>query len=129
MSSDLDFMAQLAERQIQEALENGAFDDLPGKGKPIKFDDDGIPLDVKLMNRVLKNAGVLPEWIQMQHDLNAEIANVTKLRTQFVSENQKRQAHVTYLPADHPEIVRYHQWHARSREKYLSTLKIGRAHV
>lgn len=123
MSSDLDFMAQLAERQIQEAVEEGVFDNLPGKGKPIKFDDDGIPFDVKMMNKVLKNAGVLPEWIQMQHDLNAEIATVDKLRSQFVTENHKRKAQLTYLPADHPEIVRYQQWHARCRTKYLTALK------
>lgn len=123
MSSELDFMAQLAERKIQEAIEEGAFDNLPGKGQPLKFDDDGLPFDVKMMNKILKNAGVLPEWMQMQQDLSAEIASVGKLRGQYVKENHKRHSKLTYLPADHPEIVRYSQWHARCRAKYLSSLK------
>ena len=50
---------RIAERKIQEAIEEGAFDDLPGKGQPIDLDDDPMtPPHLRLSNRVLKNAGV-----------------------------------------------------------------------
>jgi hypothetical protein len=123
MSSDFDFISYVAERKIQEAVEEGKFDDLPGKGKPLNFDDDGLPFHVQMMNKVLKNAGVLPEWIQTQKDLFAEQANIEAFRIKVIEENQKRKAQVSYLPANHPELLRYQQWHARSQEKYLKSLK------
>src|SRR5437763_1892288 len=42
---DADVMARIAESKIQEAIDEGKFDNLPGKGKPLVFDDDFPPLD------------------------------------------------------------------------------------
>lgn len=50
------------ESLLREALESGAFDHLPGKGKPLDlsayFD---TPEDVRLAYSILKNANLLPE--------------------------------------------------------------------
>jgi len=57
----MDILDQLAEARIQEALNNGAFDDLPGAGKPLVLDDDSaVPEDLRVAYRILKNAGFLP---------------------------------------------------------------------
>jgi hypothetical protein len=49
----------LAERKIAEAMEQGAFENLPGKGKPLPEDDlANLPDDVRLAYRILRMAGM-----------------------------------------------------------------------
>ena len=51
----------LAERKIQEAIERGELDELPGAGRPLQLDDDAlVPEDLRLAYRILKNAGYVP---------------------------------------------------------------------
>ncbi len=51
------FPQLIAERKIQEAIRNGEFDNLPGKGKPLVLEDDrGIPEELRLAYKILKNA-------------------------------------------------------------------------
>src|SRR5206468_2474048 len=60
----------IAERKIQEAIEEGKFDNLPGKGEPPNLDDDPFtPPHLRLANRILKNAGVLPDWMQVEQEM------------------------------------------------------------
>ena len=66
-------LRRVAERRIEEAMEEGKFDNLPGKGKPIVFDDDPMtPPHLRLVNRILKNANILPEWLQIYRDIEVE---------------------------------------------------------
>src|SRR3954454_4961677 len=46
---------------IQEARESGQFDDLEGKGKPLRLDTSPDAV----VNGLLKQAGVLPEWAEL----------------------------------------------------------------
>jgi hypothetical protein len=49
----------LAEKKIAEAAERGELDDLPGAGRPLELDDDAlVPEEMRMANRILKNAGV-----------------------------------------------------------------------
>jgi hypothetical protein len=58
----LDF---IAERRIAEAIENGELDDLPGAGRPLALDDDAlVPEDLRVANRILKNAGIAPPEVK-----------------------------------------------------------------
>ena len=51
----------IIEAKIAEAQAAGAFDDLPGAGKPLDLDDDRlVPEDVRAAYRILKNAGYVP---------------------------------------------------------------------
>lgn len=51
----------LVEARIAQAQAAGAFDDLPGEGKPLDLDDDRlVPEDVRAAYRILKNAGYVP---------------------------------------------------------------------
>ena len=54
----------IVERQIREAMEDGAFDELPYRGVPIPLDDDSAAGERALGFRVLRNAGVAPPWIE-----------------------------------------------------------------
>lgn len=63
----------LIERRIREAEAEGQFRNLPGAGRPLKFDDDAhVPEDLRLGHRLLKNAGYAPSWIELQKHIRAE---------------------------------------------------------
>ncbi|BAC12354.1 DUF1992 domain-containing protein [Oceanobacillus iheyensis] len=56
-------MYHFVEDKIKESIENGEFDDLPGKGKKLDVRDEfaGIPESMKQPLRILKRAGYLNE--------------------------------------------------------------------
>lgn len=60
----------LAERHIQQALEAGDFDHLPGQGKPLELDDDSmVPAHLRAGYRLLKNANCLPPELQLRREI------------------------------------------------------------
>ena len=70
-----DVFLRMAEDRIREAMEHGEFDNLPGSGKPLKFDDEHIPEELRAAYKVLKNNGILP----VEMDLKREIASLERL--------------------------------------------------
>lgn len=52
------------DKAIRDAQERGDFDNLSGTGKPIRWDDDHVPAEWQMANRILKNAGYAPSWIE-----------------------------------------------------------------
>jgi len=66
----MDMFAIIAERRIQEAMERGEFDNLPGKGKPIELEElSAVPEELRMAYKVLKNAGCLPPEIELANDV------------------------------------------------------------
>jgi hypothetical protein len=123
-SMDLNWMGLIAERKIQEGIEEGKFDNLPGKGKPIVFENEmAMPPHLRLANKILKNANVLPDWIQIRKDILAEREEVDRLRARLMREHQNRSARVAALPAGHAASAHFAQWHLQSRDSYLRRLK------
>ncbi|MCO5107740.1 MAG: DUF1992 domain-containing protein [Burkholderiaceae bacterium] len=62
----------LIERRIDEARRQGAFDDLPGTGRPLELDDDRlVPEELRVAWRILKNAGFVPPEVEALRDLDA----------------------------------------------------------
>ena len=121
---DPEVIARVAERKIQEAIEEGKFDNLPGKGKPIVFEEDaGVPLHIRMANKVLKNAGGLPDWVMVQRDIVAEQQEITTLRARLIREGEARRARCASLSPSHAEVTRFMDWHARSRANVLRKMK------
>ena len=61
----------MAEQRILEAQRAGAFDNLPGKGKPLKLEDmSWVPEDLRIGYHVLKNAHVLPPEVELLKDVH-----------------------------------------------------------
>lgn len=82
--------SDLVERRIQEAMAAGAFDNLPGAGKPLNLDcnpylDDSL----ELAYGVLKNNGYAPEWIARDKEIRQELEAA---RTQLWAAWKGRQA-------------------------------------
>ena len=66
----MDFLAAVAERRIREAIERGELDDLPNRGEPIRREDlSDVPEELRMGYKVLKNAGVLPEELQINREM------------------------------------------------------------
>ncbi|MDN5293713.1 MAG: hypothetical protein PWQ31_1018 [Eubacteriales bacterium] len=66
----MDIVAMIAEQKIREAIERGELDNLPGKGKPLEIEDLSlVPEDLRAGYIILKNAGVLPEEMELKKEL------------------------------------------------------------
>jgi hypothetical protein len=64
----------VVEERIQEAISRGVFKNLPGKGKPLKLDNQTfVDPEMRLAYRMLRNAGMVPAWLEKQKDLRLEI--------------------------------------------------------
>jgi hypothetical protein len=79
----------LVEQRIRTAMAQGAFDDLPGRGRPLDLDDDAlVPEDLRLAYRVLRNAGYVPEELELRR----EIADIEALLEQAPEGEDRRLA-------------------------------------
>jgi DnaJ family protein C protein 28 len=62
------------EEHIRKAIKDGKFDDLPGKGKPLKLEDNTHEdPEWRLAYHVLREGGFSLPWIEMQHEIDTEI--------------------------------------------------------
>ena len=66
----MDILRKIAEQKIKEAIERGELDELPGRGRPLRLDDDAfVPEDLRAAYRVLKNAGYLPPELELTKEI------------------------------------------------------------
>lgn len=66
----LSYFARVVEERIREAQREGAFENLPGKGKPLQLEDQSlIPEDLRLSYHILKNAHVLPPEAELRKEI------------------------------------------------------------
>lgn len=106
----------LIDEQMDEAMKNGAFDNLPGQGKPLDLSDDAnTPDDMKLAYKILKENDLAPAWIEEGKELEAErerliarIQNVTTgkasqgLQDAVTAYNKRTLTHNLKLPPGIP---------------------------
>jgi hypothetical protein len=59
----------IIEERIKIAQKRGDFDNLPGAGKPIIFDDANVPEDLRLAYKILKNADCVPPEIELKKEI------------------------------------------------------------
>lgn len=60
----------IADRKIREAQDEGAFENLPGKGQPLKLEfDPRIPPEQRAAFRLMKEGDLLPDWIQIDKEI------------------------------------------------------------
>ncbi|MCA1594044.1 MAG: DUF1992 domain-containing protein, partial [Acidobacteria bacterium] len=66
---------KLVEEKIREAMKEGAFDNLPGKGQPINLEEN--PFEdptMRMAHRLLRNNGFALPWIEERKEVDASIA-------------------------------------------------------
>lgn len=70
MSNLFNVFDKIAEERIREAILDGEFDDLPGKGKPLQLEDDRhLAADLRLAYKILKNADCLPPELELRKEI------------------------------------------------------------
>ena len=64
---------RLIEEQIRAAQEEGKFDNLSGKGRPLRLDENPFEDPAwQTANHLLKENGFRPEWLEADVDLRAQ---------------------------------------------------------
>jgi hypothetical protein len=83
----LSIIQTIAERKIQQAMAEGTLADLSHwKDKPLPPDNmDGVPEDLRMAYRLLKNAGYVPEELA----LHQEITRLEQLLETCTEEKEK----------------------------------------
>ena len=62
------------EDAISRAMQEGHFDDLPGKGKPLKLDDNPHEDPAwRVANQILKNGGFSLPWIESLREIESDL--------------------------------------------------------
>jgi len=62
---------KIAEERIRRAMEEGLFDDLEFKGKPVELKEDPfVPEDLRVVYKILKNAGFLPKEVELKKEIS-----------------------------------------------------------
>ena len=94
-------MTKTVDLIIQQAMERGEFDNLPGKGKPIDltayFD---TPEEVRIAYTLLKSADILPEEAAILED-------IARLKTELDScTDETKQQQIHQVIEDH--LLKYH---------------------
>jgi hypothetical protein len=64
------FLEKIAESRIREAIQDGAFDNLVGKGQPLVLEDDrDVPPELRMAYKILKMADCLPPELELQKQI------------------------------------------------------------
>ncbi|MBL7196355.1 MAG: DUF1992 domain-containing protein [Desulfobacterales bacterium] len=62
---------KIVEERIKQAQKNGEFDNLPGSGKPLLFENDRcVSVELSLAYKILKNADCLPPELELRKEIN-----------------------------------------------------------
>ena len=62
----------LVEERLRRAQAEGAFDDLPGRGRPLPPLEDGhAPAELRLAHSLLRANGLAPEWVTLGQEVKA----------------------------------------------------------
>lgn len=63
---------RIADRKIREAMQEGQFDDLPNKGRPVDLEEYfKLPVELRMAYSVLKSAGCVPEEVELLNEIAA----------------------------------------------------------
>ena len=104
------------EEQLRKAMEEGKFDNLPGKGKPLRIEENpNADSDWELAYHIIKEAGYTLPWIDTLHEIENDIEAACKelLRA------WKWQ--IIYLSADVPDEKASAEW-VRALEAFKNKL-------
>ncbi len=86
----------LVEQRIKKAQKDGEFDNLEGTHKPLQFEDENIPSELRLGHKILKNSGFLPPEVELKKQISQteQLLNVGHIDA---PEKRKIQKKLNYL--------------------------------
>lgn len=98
-------IGMVAEKRIEDAMQAGMFDNIPGQGKPLQLEDDShIAPELRMAYKILRNAGCLPPELEERKEINrlvelleecedeqAKVRQIQKIR--FLIQRSKQRFH------------------------------------
>ncbi len=117
----MDKWGRLVEERLQEAFNEGAFENLPGKGKPLEFDEDPLADPSQWLARhILRNSGMSLPWVEdrkrIEESLSAARAALARSRA----------AYAASCNAGPPTAVAERRWHRARAVFYDQAAAINR---
>jgi hypothetical protein len=55
---------------VADFSKEGGFDNLKGKGKPLKLEEGDV------LNSIMKNANILPPWVELRHEILKDMKEI-----------------------------------------------------
>ena len=116
----------IAERRIQEAMERGDFDDNPLAGRPLPPDGlDNVSPELRMALKILKNAGVVPEELELRKEITSIEALLTACardeeRVSLRVKLNEKQLRYNMLMEKRTGKVFLPEYHAKIMEKLAS---------
>ncbi len=108
-----DWMAGVAERKIQDAIDDGLFDNLPGRGQPLDLSVNPFePPGMGAINRMLKHNRAVPPWLALEQEIEASRALARGTLTRWEAAEPRLR-----------ETPEYPVLRAKAREAYARHLK------
>jgi len=106
----MDVWNTIAERKIREAMEEGAFDNLAGCGRPIDLREDPFEdPSLRMAHRLLRNNGFAPAWVEERRELERDIAaasgsgaSIAAINRRIRDHNLKTRSPLLHLPLLQP---------------------------
>ena len=112
-------------KQIEEAMERGEFANLSGKGKPLKFDTNPyLTPQARMANRLLKENGFAPRWVELEKEIRKEKAQLERLLTNLKGRRERLAAIVQQHPHRYAAVSRnFEHERARGISRYSEKLE------
>ena len=113
------------DKQIQEAIDRGDFEDLPGKGKRQELEENAyVPRETRIVNQMLKDNGFAPRWIEVDKDIRAEREQSKKLLRNIKRRRRYLEAAIHANPLKSDRVRRVFELErARVLAAYITQLK------
>jgi DnaJ family protein C protein 28 len=109
------------EEQIRAAQERGAFDNLPGSGRPLDLDENPWAGDRALAYHLLKSHNVLPPEVALGKEVDTDLARAEE----SVAALRRRRDHLLgrRLPPFPSERRAYNVLRAKTEQRYEEALR------
>ena len=112
--------ANLVDQQIAEAMRKGAFENLPGKGKPLTLGRNSmVPEDQQMAFNLLRNNDLAPSWIGDRKEIQARTERIYKQ----IESNYRWQCEQWAKGSDEAESLRLQKAWDRQLERWESEIK------
>ena len=104
------------EEQLRKAIEEGKFDDLPGKGKPLRIEENpNADPDWELAYHLIKESGFSLPWIVTIREIEEDIGKVRQVL------QRAWKWRIIYLSAEVPDEKASAEW-VRALEAFMDKL-------
>jgi len=112
-------------KQIEEAIKRGEFKNLPGEGKPLKLDTNHyLTSHARMANRLLKENGFTPRWIELEKEIKKEKAQLERLLKNLQGRRERLEAIAQQYPHRRETISRSFEYErVRGIERYSGKLE------